>query len=246
VNTIYTNFRVYGILIPQIRLEKRVYDLENHGLSLSSSIFPKIQTNIDENKAKGRDVAAWQKNLDDAKVLVAKDMTAITALSSRVAALKPADYGTTTKASMAAINADLKMIAKDFNSIGKLVRKPVIFKKLAQSMTVSPLSNTSWVWFSTVTGGVSAMAPVGDKFVLTFGKDKQLNSSTDCNRLMGKYEAGTSSLSVGPLAMTMMFCDGSKEGEYAAGLSKATSYVLDGQMLTLTSASGTMMFHKKG
>lgn len=245
VNSVYTNFRVYGILIPQIRLEKRVYDLENHGLKIASTTFPKIQTNIDENKAKGRDVTAWQKNLDDAKALVAKDLLAVAALSGRVAALKPADYGTTTKASIESINKELKAIEKDFNSINKLVRKPTVFKKLTQPVVTSMLSNTSWTWVSSTLGGVTTQAPAGDKFVLTFGKDKQLSSSTDCNRLMGKYEAGTSSLSVGPLAMTMMFCDGSKEGEYAAAVSSATSYRLDGTMLTLTSASGTMMFHKK-
>ena len=50
VNSIFTNFRIYGIVIPQIRLEKRIYDLQNHAAKLSET-FLKVQTKIKNDNA---------------------------------------------------------------------------------------------------------------------------------------------------------------------------------------------------
>jgi hypothetical protein len=43
----------------------------------------------------------------------------------------------------------------------------------------------------------------------------------------------------------MMFCEGSKEQEYSSSLMKTTSFSITDKVLTLTNASGTMMFIKK-
>jgi hypothetical protein len=51
VSSIFTQFRIYGIVIPQVRLEKRIYDLQNHSTKLSDT-FIKVQSKIDEYKRK--------------------------------------------------------------------------------------------------------------------------------------------------------------------------------------------------
>ncbi len=125
VSRITSDYRVFGIVIPQVRLEKRIFDLQNHSQKLSQA-FLKIQTKIDEQKTKGKDVTEWQKNLDDAKALVALDMNSLATMLPKVTALKPIDYGTSSKATIDSVNVELKKIAKDFNSISKVARKPVL------------------------------------------------------------------------------------------------------------------------
>lgn len=254
ISSIYTNFRIYGIVIPEVRLEKRIYDLQNHTAVLTAT-FAKVQTKIDEAKTAGKDVTVWQKNLDDAKVLVAKDTTTLTTLLAQVTALTPASYGTSSKAIIESANKSLKAINQDFNTIKKNLHKPAMLsavkkgeerKKIVGSGTVtpSPLFGTSWAWVSATDNGTTT-TPKNDKFVLTFGEDMRVSSKTDCNNLMGTYKLDGSSFSFGPLAMTMMFCDGSQEGAYAALLAKVTGYSVNGNELKLTFATGSMTFAKK-
>lgn len=125
VNKIFTDFRIYAIVIPQLRLEKRIYDLQNHIPKLNET-FTKIQTKIDDQKAKGKDVTVWQKSLDDAKTLVATDTAKLSTLFTQISALKPSDYGTSSKATIESVNAGVKLVAKDFSSIAKVARSPKI------------------------------------------------------------------------------------------------------------------------
>ena len=80
---------------------------------------------------------------------------------------------------------------------------------------------------------------------MTFDTNNHMSSATDCNSLMGSYTAGTSTLTFGPLAMTMMFCEGSKEAVYAGLLSKVVLYTKSDTTLTLTHDTGVMVFRKK-
>ena len=250
VNSIFTNFRIYGIVIPQIRLEKRINDLQNHSQKLSDT-FIKVQANIDTAKGKGKDVTVWQKSLDDAKMLVANDMYSLSNLMVKVTALKPSDYGTTSKSVIASVNTDMKNITKDFSSIVKNVRRPVNMPTSSRKVvgngttTPSPLFGTSWVWVSGTANGGAMTVPTGSRFVLSFGEDNHMHSTTDCNTLNGTYTAASGTFSVGPMMSTMMFCEGSQENVYGALLGKATSYTLNGSSLTLVSASGTLTFTKK-
>ncbi len=251
VSSIFTQFRIYGIVIPQVRLEKRIYDLQNHSTKLSDT-FIKVQSKIDEYKGKGKDVTVWQKSLDDAKILVANDMNTLANALIRVSALKPVDYGTTSKAVIEQTNVDIKNVLKDFNSIKKNLHKPAAMGNVSKKIrgdgehSPSPLFGTSWTWISSTVNGVTTTAPQGGKFVLSFGEDNRVNSTTDCNGVGGKYTLGaSSSITFGQFMSTMMFCEGSKEAEYSAQLMNTSSYTLDGASLVLKNASGTMMFSKK-
>ena len=250
ISSIFTHFRIYGIVIPQIRLEKRIYDLQNHSQKLSDT-FLKVQTKIDEAKVKGKDVTVWQKSLDDAKILVANDMNTLATLFMKVSALKPVDYGTSSKATIEQVNTTLKSVLKDFNTIRKNLHRPAFLnsRKMTGMGTVgsSPLFGTAWTWVSSSVQGVTTTAPVGGKFVLSFGEDNRVHSTTDCNGVGGNYTVSSASgtLSFGPFMSTMMYCEGSHEGEYSQTLAKTSAYKVEGPNLTLTNASGTMLFVKK-
>lgn len=123
ISSIFTDFRIYGVLVPQIRLQKRIYELQNHTTKLTET-FTKIQTRIDEFKAKSKDVTVWQKNLDEAKVLVTTDTQKLSALLTQISALKPSDYGTTSKMTIEAVNKGVREVARDFQSINKKVKRP--------------------------------------------------------------------------------------------------------------------------
>ncbi len=254
IASIFTNFRIYGIVIPQIRIEKRIYELQNHTTKLSDT-FLSIQKKIDEAKTKGKDVVLWQKSLDDAKVLVANDMNALATLMTKVALLKPVDYGTTSKAVIEEANRVIKSVLVDFNSIKKNIHRSSNMSSASSTKKMhdedevghtSPLSGTSWIWSSSVSNGAAAQAPVGGKFILSFNDEGRVRSTTDCNSIGGRYTIGiNNSLSFGSFVSTMMFCQGSQELQYSQALSKTQTYAINGSTITLTNASGTMIFMKK-
>ena len=242
IDSVYTKFRIYGVVIPQIRLEKRIYDLQNHVTKLSDS-FIKVQARIDEYKGKGRDVSVWQKNLEEAKLLVATNVGKLAALMVQAQSLKPSDYGTSTKATIEAINVGIKAVAKDFNTIQKTINKPKMSNGVHATST--PLTASEWVWVSATSNGSTTVAASPDKFVLDFDKNNSVSSKTDCNNVAGSYAAGTTSLSFGVLSMTKMFCAGSQETMYAQLLGKVSAYSISGTTLTLTHNTGVMIFRKK-
>jgi hypothetical protein len=123
VASIFSTFRIYAVVMPQIRLEKRINDLQNHAAKLAD-VFTKIQTNIDAQKAKGKDVTTWQAALDNAKALVVTDTTKLAALFTQISAMKPADYPTTSKTTIDAVNVGIKAVAKDFMGVVKVARAP--------------------------------------------------------------------------------------------------------------------------
>jgi hypothetical protein len=129
ISSIFTDFRIYAVVVPQSRLQKRIYELQNHSVKLAET-FAKVQTNIDAFKAKGKDVTVWQKNLDDAKLLVASDTQKLPILLAQINALKPADYGTSSKTTIESVNKGVRSIASDFQGVARKVRRPEILKSL--------------------------------------------------------------------------------------------------------------------
>lgn len=140
IDSVFSDYRIYGIVIPKVRLEVRIYQLKNHAVTLSET-FSKLQAKIDEQKAKGNDVTSWQKGLDEAKVLVAQDMFKLDELLKKTATLTPASYGTTSKAVIESVGSDIKIITKDFNTIVSKVRAPAKMKK-ATSVTSAATSTS--------------------------------------------------------------------------------------------------------
>lgn len=142
VESIFSEYRIYAVVLPQVRLQKRIYEVENHIGKVNESLA-KVQANIDIVKAKGKDVTVWQKNLDDAKLLVATDTAKLSALMMKISAMKPSDYPTNSKMIIKEVNSGVQSIAKEINTIVKKARKPAYMKEVknASATTTVKIAN---------------------------------------------------------------------------------------------------------
>ncbi len=71
-------------------------------------------------------------------------------------------------------------------------------------------------------------------------KDGQMNGNVGCNGFGGEYTVKGDAIEFGPVMSTMMFCESVADQESAvlATLQEKTSFVIDGNVLTITSADG--------
>jgi heat shock protein HslJ len=81
----------------------------------------------------------------------------------------------------------------------------------------------------------------GTQPTATFGADGQLSGSGGCNNFSGPYQSSANTLSIGPLASTMMACEQpvmDQETAYLAALERSTTYRFDNGRLVLADAGG--------
>ncbi|GGK83305.1 META domain-containing protein [Ornithinimicrobium pekingense] len=71
-----------------------------------------------------------------------------------------------------------------------------------------PLVGTTWRVDSLISGDAVSSVPAGAEATLTFGEDGTVSVSPGCNRGSGSYERGEGTVSVGPLVLTRMACQG--------------------------------------
>jgi len=123
VKSIYTDFRIYSVFAPKIRLMKSI-DLQiNHLTKNSDEVLAKIQARIDTAKAKGKDVTARQTALDAAKTQIPALQTKLSDLYNKAMALKPADYPDTYKTIITEIRAGIKSVATEFRTLYNGLKK---------------------------------------------------------------------------------------------------------------------------
>lgn len=82
-------------------------------------------------------------------------------------------------------------------------------------------------------------------FTLTFNADGSFGITTDCNGGGGSYTSKNGTLTLGDMMSTLMFCEGSQEGEYQQLLGAVSDYhfTAAGELiLDLKFDSGTMLF----
>jgi heat shock protein HslJ len=107
------------------------------------------------------------------------------------------------------------------------------------------LSQKSWQWIRTnFTDGRVFVPTEKDAFVMTFTDDGTMSATTDCNGVSGSYTAVGDSLVFGPLATTLMYCDGSEEGVFNELLGQVSTYTFTaaGELeLGLKAGEGTML-----
>lgn len=85
-----------------------------------------------------------------------------------------------------------------------------------------------------------------DAFTLTFNADGSFGITTDCNGGGGTYTNQNGTLTLGDMMSTLMFCEGSQEGEYQQLLGGVSGYHFTeaGELvLELKSAGGTVLFN---
>ncbi|MCU0270941.1 MAG: META domain-containing protein [Acidimicrobiales bacterium] len=108
---------------------------------------------------------------------------------------------------------------------------------------LSGLVGTSWQ-VTGVNNGREAVESTALTEALTaeFGDDGTFSGAGGCNQLGGPFTTtGTDGIQIGPLQTTMMACDPDVEqleAQYSAALQAATTYQIDGNVLTLRDADG--------
>jgi heat shock protein HslJ len=72
-------------------------------------------------------------------------------------------------------------------------------------------------------------------------KDGQMSGNVGCNGFGGEYKVNGDSIEFGPVMSTMVFCENVAEQESTvlATLQEKTSFVIDGNILTITSGDGS-------
>jgi len=103
--------------------------------------------------------------------------------------------------------------------------------------TTAALPGTTW----SVTTIGSATTIADGPPTMSFGADGKLTGSTGCNTYSGTYKLDGASITVGPLGMTLMLCQGAagaQQAAFAAAIQKVTAWSIgaDGA-LTLTGAT---------
>jgi hypothetical protein len=89
--SIVEDYRIYVLVSPKVR-EVLVADAETDIASRLSSIATRIQTAIDNAKAKGKDETAAQSDLDQMKTAITNGQSAIGGVASSVIDLQPSDW----------------------------------------------------------------------------------------------------------------------------------------------------------
>ena len=90
---------------------------------------------------------------------------------------------------------------------------------------------------------VASLLP-GTEITARFGSDRTLTGSAGCNRYSAGYTTHGNSIEIEPAALTRKACASpegvmEQENDYVAALTQATSYTVEGRMLTLLAAEGT-------
>lgn len=95
-----------------------------------------------------------------------------------------------------------------------------------ENVDLTRLTSSKWQWERSLIDGSEVEPKEPGAFELSFDTaEKRVSSLTDCNTLMGSYEAGKDgAISFGQLASTRMFCEGSQDAEYGEMLEKVERF----------------------
>lgn len=132
---------------------------------------------------------------------------------------KPTDPMTTQPSIGKTLTIKLDAKTMEFGEVVKNFEGEADTAKLSLGMK-------KWMWISTKYNNDTQVTPKKENvFGLTFNKDGKVNVSTDCNNMFGKYSTTTDKkITIGPLASTMMYCEGSQETVFAKQLAEVNSY----------------------
>lgn len=126
--------------------------------------------------------------------------------------------------------------------IGELVKN---FEGEANPSMMS-LPMKKWVWVKTQMNDGKVTTPKkADAFTITFTKDGKVSLGTDCNTIGGTYTTNGNKLAFSQMMSTMMYCDGSQEGDFSQAIENVASYLFTSKgelILEIKMDSGTMIF----
>jgi heat shock protein HslJ len=108
------------------------------------------------------------------------------------------------------------------------------------------LDMQTWHWINTMYSDGTVITPrTPNKFALTFKAPNTFSASTDCNGVGGEYVLSGTNISFNKMMSTMMFCEGSQEGEFSKEIAAVQSYhfTSKGELIfDLKMDSGSMIF----
>ena len=117
------------------------------------------------------------------------------------------------------------------------------------------LTSGVWIWNKTLDGtgpdankGGEILPKKTNAFTLSFTNDGKVVGKTDCNSFSGTYEFSSGKISFGPLASTLMYCEGSQEGDFIKMLTNSTSsqaYLDDSKNQLILENTVTINFFRK-
>jgi len=117
------------------------------------------------------------------------------------------------------------------------------------SSSSSALTGKNWqlTVITEKTPAFQGVVPLADqeRYQITFNTDDTFKGTADCNQIAGTYKtSGSNKIEITPGLSTMAMCpDGSLDVIFVHGLSKATTYAIANDTLTITlSNEGTMTF----
>ena len=93
VQSIFTEFRVYALIDPKVRLIKAADDQQTIETTLKG-LSTKLQARITKDKNAGKDVASMQTTLDSMKTEITSTQAMSSDVETKVVALQPSDYNT--------------------------------------------------------------------------------------------------------------------------------------------------------
>jgi len=109
----------------------------------------------------------------------------------------------------------------------------------------APTSSTTlvgdWELFSYGIPSSPQPAAPGVDTLIQFKSDGTLGGNVGCNGFGGDYKVSGSAIEFDQMMATLMFCEGPVGGQEAVTLKvfvETASFILDGDMLTITSADG--------
>lgn len=100
------------------------------------------------------------------------------------------------------------------------------------------LSGT-WVWVETIKGETTIIPKKPGVFTVTLA-DEKISGTTDCNGFSGAYTKEGDTITVGALAMTKKFCEGSQEMDFLQQFVGSLTATQSGTTLTLTHTDGSV------
>ncbi|MEQ1561254.1 MAG: META domain-containing protein [Nitrospira sp.] len=108
------------------------------------------------------------------------------------------------------------------------------------------LNMQTWTWINTTYNDGKIVAPAKTKaFTLIFKNVATFSATTDCNGVGGEYMVTGNKIILGKMISTLMYCEGSQEGEFTKELGQVDSYHFTSKgelVFDLKFDSGVMVF----
>ena len=108
------------------------------------------------------------------------------------------------------------------------------------------LGMKTWSWINTLYSDDKIISPNSpNKFTITFNKDGTFSATTDCNSVGGDYILNNNEISFSKMMSTLMYCEGSQEGDFTKMLEQTQSYMFSSKgelVLLLKYDSGSVFF----